>query len=225
MTETQRYIPPLRYDWLTPIYDPVLRRMMPETELKAALIAQAAIGGSKRILDLGAGTGTLTLALKQTAPAAEVIGLDGDARVIEMARQKAAAAGLPIRFDRGSATALPYDSSSFDRVFASLMLHHLTPEDKRAALGEARRVLRPGGELHILDFGRPHNLPALLISLVMRHMEETRELIAGRFTAMLEEAGFDHVEELARRLTIIGTLSLYRGRKSHLPWSPALPAS
>ena len=198
---------------------------MPEMELKAALIAQAAIGGSHRILDLGAGTETLTLELKQTAPAAEVIGLDGDARVIKIARRKAAAAGLPIRFDRGSATALPYDSYSFDRVFASLMLHHLSLEDKRAALGEVRRVLRSGGELHILDFGEPRSLPAHLVSLVMSHIEETRELIAGRLPAMLQEAGFDHVEETARRLTLIGALNLYRGRKSRLPWSPALPAS
>jgi precorrin-6B methylase 2 len=103
MTETQRYIPPLRFDLLTPIYDPVIRRMMPEMELKAAPIAQAAVDRSERILDLGARTGTLSLQLKQTAPAAGVIGLDGDARVIEIARQKAAAAGLPIQFDRGAA--------------------------------------------------------------------------------------------------------------------------
>jgi ubiquinone/menaquinone biosynthesis C-methylase UbiE len=198
--------------------------MMPESELKAALIAQASIGASERILDLGAGTGTLTLELKRKAPAAEVIGLDGDGRVIEIARQKAAAAGLTIRFDQGYATALPYDSNSFDRVFASLMLHHLAPDDKRAALGEVRRVLRPGGELDVLDFGQPHNLTALLVSLLARHLEETRELIAGRLPTMLQEAGFDHVEQTARRLTLIGTLSLYRGRKGQLRSSPAVPA-
>jgi ubiquinone/menaquinone biosynthesis C-methylase UbiE len=88
---------------------------------------------------------------KQREPQAEVIGLDGDPKVPAIARQKAAGAGLRIRFDHGLATALPYDAGTFDRVLASLMLHHLSPEEKRLALHEVWRVLRSGGEFHILD--------------------------------------------------------------------------
>jgi ubiquinone/menaquinone biosynthesis C-methylase UbiE len=208
-----KYIPALRFNWLTPVYDPVLRRMMPEVALKQRLIAQAQIVAGQRVLDLGAGTGTLTIMLKQACQGADVVGLDGDPRVLTIAREKAAAAGVTIRFDQGLATALPYDDGAFDRVLSSLVLHHLTTEEKQRSLGEAWRVLRPGGELHVLDFGPPQNAPAWLISLVFRRLERTVDNIAGRLPEMFRQSGFIAVEQTARHMTILGTLALYRGRK------------
>lgn len=208
-----KYIPALRFGWLTPVYDPVLRRLMPEVALKRRLIAQAQLAAGQRVLDLGAGTGTLTIMLKQTYPGAEVTGLDGDLAVLARAREKATAAGVRIRFDQGLAAALPYEDASFDRVLSSLMLHHLTTEDKGRALREAWRVLRPGGELHILDFGPPQNALAWLISLVFRHLERTADHIAGRLPALFRQAGFADLAQTEQHLTIFGTLALYRGRK------------
>ena len=78
MATGTKYIPALRFGWLTPVYDPVLRRMLPEVALKQLLIAQAQIAAGQRVLDLGAGTGTLTVMIKQTYPDADVVGLDGD---------------------------------------------------------------------------------------------------------------------------------------------------
>ena len=213
MATDTKYIPALRFDWLTPVYDPVLRRMMPEVALKQRLIAQARIATGQRVLDLGAGTGTLTIMIKQACWDADVVGLDGDPKALTIARDKAVAAGVAIWFDQGLATALPYDDGAFDRVLSSLMLHHLTTEDKGRALGEAWRVLRPGGELHVLDFGPPQNAPAWLISLIFRRLERTADNIAGRLPEMLRQAGFIAVEQTERHLTIIGTLALYQGRK------------
>ena len=71
MATGTKYIPALRFGWLTPVYDPVLRRMLPDVALKQRLIARAQIAAGQRVLDLGAGTGTLTLMLKQTCSAAE----------------------------------------------------------------------------------------------------------------------------------------------------------
>jgi len=213
MATDTKYIPALRFDWLTPVYDPVLRRMMPEVALKQRLIAQARIATGQRVLDLGAGTGTLTVMIKQACRDANVVGLDGDPKVLVIARDKAAAAGIAIRFDQGLATALPYDNGAFDRVLSSLMLHHLTTEDKGRALCEAWRVLRPGGELHVLDFGPPQNAPAWLISLVFRRLERTNDNIAGRLPQMFRLAGFTAVEQMAQQMTNLGTLGLYRGRK------------
>jgi len=120
---------------------------------------------------------------------------------------------VTVRFDHGLATALPYDDAVFDRVLSSLMLHHLTTWDKGHALHEAWRILRPGGELHVLDFGPPQNAPAWLISLIFRHLERTADNIAGRLPAMFRQAGFADVAQTEQHLTILGTLAFYRGRK------------
>ncbi len=213
MASGTKYIHALRFSWLTPVYDPVLRRMMPEVALKQRLIAQAEIATGQHVLDLGAGTGTLTVMIKQSCPGADVVGLDGDPQVLALARAKASAAGAAITFDQGLATTLPYADGAFDRVLSSLVLHHLTTDDKQAALGEAWRVLRPGGELHILDFGPPQNAPAWVISLVFRRLERTADNIAGRLPEMLRQAGFSAVSQTEQHMTILGTLALYRGRK------------
>lgn len=216
MAQSDRYIPALRYNWLTPLYDPLLRRLMPEAELKRRLIAQAHVEPGHRVLDLGAGTATLTIMVKQSHPEAEVVGLDGDPKVLAIGRAKAATAGVVITLDRGLASQLPYEDGSFARVLSSLMFHHLKREDKQRALREVWRVLRPGGELHILDFGKPQNAAMYLISLVFRWLEEAGDNIAGLLPEMLQQAGFSNVGKSADYSTVFGTLSLYRGRKP--PW-------
>jgi ubiquinone/menaquinone biosynthesis C-methylase UbiE len=212
--QPQAYIRPLSFDWLTPLYDRTIPLLLPEAELKRQLVNEANIGPRARVLDLGAGTATLTIMIKQAYQSADVVGLDGDTRVLEIAKAKAAAAGVGIQLDHGFATNLPYDGGSFDRVFSSLMLHHLTRNQKRLAFAEVYRVLRPAGELHILDFGKPHSLPAYLISLVMRHAEQTTDNVQGLLPMLLREAGFADVKETAHRMSIVGTLSLYRGSKA-----------
>ncbi len=211
--QSQAYIRALSFDWLTPLYDRITPLLLPEAALKRQLIEQARVGPHARVLDLGAGTGTLTIMIKRAHPDAEVVGLDGDAHVLEIARTKTSVAGLRLKLEQGLATQLPYDDASFDRVFSSLMLHHLNAADKRIAFSEVRRVLRPGGELHILDFGKPHNLPAYMISLVMRLGEHAADNIKGLLPVMLTEAGFAEVQETGHRMTVLGTLSFYRARR------------
>jgi SAM-dependent methyltransferase len=109
---------------------------------------------------------------------------------------------------------LPYPDSSFDRVVSSLVFHHLTTENKARTFKDIFRVLKPGGELHVADFGKPHNALMYLISLVFRHLEETGDNIDGLLPEMFQKAGFDRAEETARFMTMFGTLSLYRAIKA-----------
>lgn len=210
MEKSGRYIPALRFDWLTPFYDSFLRRMMKEDTFKSRLIEQAQIQEGHRVLDLGCGTGTLAILIKQRYPTAEVIGLDADPRVLAMAEAKAEQAGVHIVWQRGMAYALPHEDSSFDRVLSTLVMHHLDTTEKRETLKEVCRVLKPGGELHIADFGPPHSHAMSVVAALLRHVEEIEDNFAGRLPAMMAEAGFIGVAEVGHFATIFGPMSLYR---------------
>lgn len=207
-----KYIPVFNFRWLTPLYDPFLKWGMRERTFKRRLIRQANIRPGMRVLDLGCGTGTLTILIKQTHPKVEVVGLDGDQAVLEIARSKADQAGVNIAFDHGMAFQLPYPNNSFNRVLSSLVFHHLSTENKQLAMCEIYRVLRAGGELHIVDFGKPRSIYAKLISLVMRRLEETADNIQGLLPEMIRKAGFEQVEEPVQYTTIVGGLSLFRAK-------------
>ncbi|MEK6786372.1 MAG: methyltransferase domain-containing protein [Nitrospirota bacterium] len=214
MDETRhQYIPALRFGWLTRLYDPVIRWTMREDLFKPRLVEQVGMQPGHRVLDLGCGTATLTILLKRRQPQSMVIGLDGDAVVLARAREKVAEAGVDISFDEGMAYRLPYPDRSFDRVVASLLLHHLTSDNKRRALCETFRVLKPGGELHIADFGRPHTFLMACVSLIVRWLEETYEHVKGLMPGLIRDAGFTHTEETGCYTTAFGTLVLIRAVK------------
>lgn len=213
MSKTAKYIPALRFDWLTPLYDPLLRWGMREETFKRRLIHQANIQSGQRVLDLGCGTGTLTILIKQSVPEAEVVGLDGDPKVLEIARSKAAKAGVNLTLDYGMAYQLPCPDGSFDRVLSSLVFHHLVREDKQRTMGEVYRVLRPGGEFHLVDFGKPRGLYGSLLSPFMMRLEQASDNVSGLLPMMMRDTGFMHVEEAAHYTTIFGTLTSVRASK------------
>lgn len=213
---TDSYVAPLKFQLLTRLYDPLLARLLPEDRFKRALIEQAAIPSGARILDLGCGTGTLTLEIKRARPGAAVSGVDADSEALELAKGKAAAAAVPITLHHGMAQKLPLPDASFDRVVSSLFFHHLDPAGKAAALAEARRVLEPGGELHVADWGRARNALMRLAFLPVQFLDgfpQTRDNVAGRLPEFMTRAGFEKASETASYDTVFGTLSLYRARK------------
>lgn len=136
-----------------------------------------------------------------------MVGLDPDDRIPGIARAKAARSGLDVTFERGTATRLRYSHASFDRVLTTLVLHHLRTDDKRRACREMFRVLRPGGGLQAIDFGRPHTQLMRAISLVVRHFEEVDDNVRGLLPATFVAAGFADVRQTARVATVFGTLA------------------
>src|SRR5258708_30120694 len=210
------FIPALRYGALTALYDPLLRWTMRESLFKDQLIRRARIQTGSRVLDLGCGTGTLTLRLKRQQPDAEVVGLDADPQALRIAEAKAAAAGIPIAFDQGMAFALPYADHSFDRVLSSLLFHHLTHEDKARTARNLARVLRPGGELHVADWGKARNglmRAAFLLVHLLDGFETTTQNVRGALPHVFAAVGFEDVRESAQYVTLFGTLALYQARK------------
>ncbi len=212
---TDRYIPALRFRSLTRLYDGVLRFTMRDEQFKSELVRQVDPRPGHRILDLGCGTATLSLLLKQACPAAAVVGLDGDREVLELARRKAQSAGVELELFHGLATEPPFEPGSFDRIVSSLLFHHLSTQAKAVALASARRLLAPDGELHVADWGRPHDVAmrvAFLGVQLLDGFETTRDNVEGRLGELMREAGFSSVIQTGRQRTLFGSLSMYRAR-------------
>jgi ubiquinone/menaquinone biosynthesis C-methylase UbiE len=207
MTDSSRY-PALIIGRLTPIYDLFVRLFLREKAFKRDLVARARIAPGHRVLDLGAGTGTLAIAIKRVQPGARVRGLDGDPEILTIALEKARRAGADIAFDVGDAAALPYRDAAFDRVLSSLVFSVLSQEDKQRTAREAYRVLAGGGELHVADFGPPRTAWGRLLARRMRHFAPIVDNLDGRLPAMFRDAGFGSVQEVAHFATALGTISI-----------------
>ena len=208
-----KYLPALSFKVLTPLYDAFFKLTMREELFKGRLIKEASIRAGHRVLDLGCGTGTLTIMIKKAHPGSEVVGIDGDPQILEIARRKTKEAGTSIKFDEGMAYKLPYPDNSFDRVLSSLVFHHLTTQDKERTLAEIYRVLKPNGELHLADFGEPQGLYAKSVSWLMRKFERVDDNINGRIPEMFVKAKFS-VAKTFDFSTLFGTLAFLRGSKS-----------
>lgn len=210
------YVPALRFRWLTPAYDAVVRATTRERFFKAALVDQSGCRAGDEVLDLACGTGTLAVWLKQREPRARITGVDGDPAVLAIAARKASDAGVAVAFDRGLSYQLPYPDGSFDRVVSSLFFHHLSWRDKRRTASELRRVLRPGGELHIADWGPPAGPFARAGFLAVQLLDgfrNTGDNAGGRLPGLFRDAGFADVAETRRIGTVLGTLVLLRAAR------------
>ena len=147
----REFLPAAGRDVFLPLYDPLVS-LMGFGRASQELVSQANIERGQCVLDIGCGTGTLIVRLKQQYPAVQVVGLDPDAKALRRARKKAGRAGVSVQLDHGFADELPYEERSFDRVFSSFMFHHLEEPERERTAREVLRVLKPGGSFHLLDF-------------------------------------------------------------------------
>jgi ubiquinone/menaquinone biosynthesis C-methylase UbiE len=133
-------------------YDPITQLALPpnETWVRQSLI-DAIQSRPRRILDLGCGTGSMTLMLKQAFPDAEVIGLDLSPYMLVVAEHKANQAGVRIQWRHGSAEQTGFPPASFDLISVALLLHETPTAVSRAILRECHRLLTVGGEVLVLD--------------------------------------------------------------------------
>jgi ubiquinone/menaquinone biosynthesis C-methylase UbiE len=208
-----RYLPGMGLGWLLPLYDPFTRLIGIQT-VHQKLADQAELDSARRVLEIGCGTGNLALLVKRIRPQLDVVGLDPDPKALARATRKARRAGLDLRLDRGFADQLPYPDTSFDRVLSALMFHHLDEDLQVASLREALRVLRPGGSLHLVDFGgSSHDLHGL--ARMARRSHTLRDNWDDRIPALMREAGLADPAETGHLTRRIGRLTYYRADRSN----------
>lgn len=205
MPGARRYLPAASVDALLPVYDPIMR-LLRFTAALGPLLAQAEMRPGFHVLDIGCGTGTLALMIAAACPGVTITALDPDPRALARAAAKARRSGVQVQFDRGFADELPYPDAAFDRVFSSMMFHHVPRGEKPGVLREARRVLKPGGRLEFLDFaGGQHRFLA--------HVLRRRRPIGAaedRLLRLMRDCGFAEARRLGSRATISGAIAYYQ---------------
>ena len=208
-----KYIPAARWRVFTRVYDPMIALTMRERRWRGSMEERVAAdlpdGGVA--VDVGCGTGTFAIALAARRPDATVIGVDGDAEILGLAREKQGAERVDWR--EGLAQGLPLEDGSADVLTTSLVLHHLLPGEKRDALAEAARVLKPGGRLHVGDWGEPQDpliSAAFFVSQAIDGFDRTADHRAGRLPEYFARAGFGSSERYGRLRTAFGALDLWR---------------
>ena len=209
-------IPAIGFHWLTPAYDAVVRATTRERTFKVALIKQADFQPGQQVLDIACGTGTLAVWIKQRCPEVSLSGIDADPDILEIAARKATRAQVSIQYEQGLASRLPYPDAYFHRVVSSLFFHHLTWSKKQCVAQELYRVIRPGGELHVADWGRASGVfdrCAFVAIQLLDGIENTRDNVQGRLIELFEDAGFANVSQPRTFATVFGTLALYRAVK------------
>jgi ubiquinone/menaquinone biosynthesis C-methylase UbiE len=210
MAQTERtFLPAAGHDRLLPLYDP-LTRLLGVDDARKELVGQAGLQPLHRVLDIGCGTGTLAILVKSRYPHVDVTGLDPDPKALARARRKALRSGVMVRFDRGFSESLPYDGEFFDRVFSSMMLHHLDSPAKERTLREVLRVLEPGGRLLLLDvLTTPSEARSGLARWLPTH-ERLKDNTERHVIDLMTSAGFVATEKVSERRVLFATLAYYR---------------
>lgn len=162
-----------------------------ERGFRRRLVQLARLAPGESVLDIGCGTGSLAIAAKQRVGSSGTVeGLDASPEMIARARKKTIGLGADIAFSNGVVEALPFPDRQFDAALSTMMLHHLPRESRQRCVREVRRVLRAGGRLLVVDFGKS---PAGRKGLI-EHFHRHGRLDVREIVAILTDVGFAIVE-------------------------------
>ncbi len=202
-----------------------------DTQWRRKAVRHALKNKPVHALDLATGTGDMAILLARFAPQCKIVGLDLSGNMLEIARAKIQKRNLTDRvtFQQGDSENLPFNDNTFDAVTVAFGVRNF--ENTLRSLEECNRVLKPNGQITILEFSKPSTSPFKQLyflyfkyvlpfigritsrdSKAYKYLFESSQVFpAGtEFVKILEEAGFTSI--IYKSLTL-GICALYSGRK------------
>lgn len=211
-----KYIPALRFKWLTPLYDFFIRLTMPELSIKKSLINFSFLTDGDRVLDFGCGTATLTIMAKEHRSTIKITGIDIDKAILDKATEKINQKKLDIQVIAYNGETLPFEDNSFDRIISCLVFHHLTTVSKQKILAELFRITKNNGQLFIADFGRSDSWYQRLLFNIIRGLDgytSTNANAKGLMLPLIADAGFSNPSIKKKFKTVFGEVQLFKAIK------------
>jgi ubiquinone/menaquinone biosynthesis C-methylase UbiE len=184
-----KYIPPLAWNILTPIYDLSCTIIGLGKGFKRKVLKSVHLEDGFVVADIGCGTGVFLEIAKKKYPKVQFIGIDPDKKVLLRAKERLDRAQLSVELKEAFAESLPISSESVDVCFSTLAFHHMPNETKLKAMQEIYRILKPNGIIVIADFGKTKS-----VLFKMLHLFEKLEHLEGNLQGFIEkqiiETGF-----------------------------------
>jgi ubiquinone/menaquinone biosynthesis C-methylase UbiE len=175
-----------QYNQMATIYDRLWSRYVCKS--LSFLKDWAQLDPTYTVLDVACGTGTFEQLILLEQPTQKIVGVDLSEKMLEIAEKKCRS--YPnVSFGQASATALPFDDRSFDRVVSASALHYF--ENSTTALLEMKRVLKPAGEVIILDWCKDDWL-CWIYDFVLKRFDRAHQrcYTQAEFHQLLSETGF-----------------------------------
>mgnify|MGYP002777113087 CR=1 FL=1 len=219
MSNKQSYIPALGFTWLTGLYDFIVSFTMPENKIRQYLVSLVSPNTTENILEFGFGTGQNIKFIHSYNKQVKITGLDIDPQIKSIAQKKLSKQGIKVDLDLYQGINFPYLEGTFDKVYSCLVFHHLTHEAKTIALAEIKRVLKPGGQLIVGDWGKAQNIFmrfSFFIVQLVDGFKTTSDNVEGKLPSFIQSTGFINFSTVKSINTALGTFSFYIANKSHI---------